>query len=82
LLESAAARTALPAGIDKASDAGGLANMEGRHGGTYLLHRSHNFMTGDQGEQGATPLVSYLMEIRMADAAIPDLNEHIHVWEA
>src|SRR2546422_468471 len=79
LLQAFLAALADSTGIHYCADAGQLADSESFYRGSDACHASDNFVAGDHGKNRATPLVPRLMDVRVADAAVEDFDQHI-VW--
>src|SRR3989442_6945311 len=83
LLQACLAARAHPAGIQETADCGKLTCFEALHLGSDACHASDNFVAGDHGINRATPLVSCLMDVRVADSAVKDFDQHIvRTWFA
>src|SRR5436309_6750246 len=79
LLQACLAARAYSAGVHEAADPGKLACFESFHRGSDSRHASDDFMSGDHRENRAAPLFPCLMDVRVADPAVEDFDEHI-VW--
>src|SRR5712692_2859336 len=77
LLQACLAARAHPAGIHETADCGKLTCFEALHLGSDACHASDNFVAGDHGINRAAPLVSCLMDVRVADSTVENLDEHI-----
>src|SRR5438445_4691910 len=79
LLQACLTARAHSAGIHETADSGKLADFEAFHLGSDACHASDNFVAWDHGINRAAPLVSRLMDVRVADAAVENFDQHI-VW--
>jgi hypothetical protein len=79
LLQALLATITGSAGVYETTDSGQLTDFETFHLGSDACHASDNFMPGDHGKNCAAPLVPRLMDVRVADSAVKDFDEHI-VW--
>src|SRR5262249_49869569 len=79
LLEVPVARTAGAAGGDKAPNAHEIAHLELLDALANLLHPADDLVPGHHGERGAAPLVAGLVDVRVAHAAVENVDEHV-VW--
>src|SRR5437660_10564671 len=77
LLQAFLAALADSTGIHYCANAGEFADFESLHLGPDACHASDNFMPRDHGKNRAAPLVPRLMDVRVADAAVENLDEHI-----
>lgn len=77
LLFSQVAIHTLPARIDHASDSDPVSDPVPGDIGSYVGHDSGDLMPGDEGIAGAAPLSSRAVDIRMADPAVADFDEHV-----
>mgnify|MGYP000697585831 CR=1 FL=1 len=77
LLLALGAGFAVLAAVDHAADTGQIAHLEladiGAHGG----HSANDFMARYRRVQGVFPFVAYGVQVRVADAAIEDVDLHI-----
>src|SRR5213594_3604543 len=74
LLQVLFAARAPPAGIHETADSCKITHFESFHLGPHARHASDNLVSGDHGENGATPLVSCLMDVRVTDAAVKNFD--------
>ena len=65
------------AGVDEAADADAVAYRELLHRRPDSRHGADDFMARHHGENRSSPFVACLMNIRVADAAVGDRDEHI-----
>jgi len=82
LLQSDFAFRARSVRVDEAADGRKISGLEFGDRRTHLRHAADNFMAGNAGIHGgheATPLITGLVEIGMADAAIQDVDLHVLV---
>src|SRR5437667_9220690 len=79
LFQACLAARAHSAGIHETADSGKLPDFESFHPGPDACHASDNFVAWDHWENRATPLIPRLMDVRVADPAVKDFNQHI-VW--
>ena len=77
LLEVFAARIAVAARVHHAAHAGQVADLELLDVGAHGLHAAHDLVAGHHGEDGAAPLVADLVDVRVADAAVEDVDVHV-----
>ncbi len=80
LLEASLAIGAGPVGIHQAAHTGKVAHLEFRHGGPGVGDSADDLVAWDTGVHGrhdAAPLVPRRVQVRVADAAIEDLDPHI-----
>src|SRR2546422_6916199 len=83
LLQACLAARAHPAGIHETADCGQLADFELLHLESDACHASDYFVAWDHGINRATPLVSCLMDVRVADSTVKDFDQHIvRTWIA
>src|SRR2546428_12604571 len=83
LLQACLAARAHPAGIHETADSGQLTDLESLNRGSDSRHASDNFVAGDHGINRATPLVPCLMDVRVADSTVENLDQHIvRTWIA
>src|SRR5690606_3614713 len=76
LLAFAAGRT-LAAGIDEAADTDRIAHLETRHRAADRAHVTDDLVAGHHREDAATPCAACLVDVRMADPAVADLDLYI-----
>src|SRR3989442_10879029 len=83
LLQAFLAARAHPAGIHETAYSGKITDLESLNRGSDACDTSNNFVAGDHGENRAAPLVSCLMDIRVADSTVKDFDQHIaRTWFA
>ena len=71
------------AGIDEATYADRIADFPFADIHACFHDRADDLVTRYHGENGAAPFVSDLMDIRMADTTIENINEHfVRAWIA
>src|SRR5437867_1729395 len=79
LLQVLSPARAPPTLIHETADSCKTTHFESFHLAPHARHAPDNFVSGDHGEDGATPLVSCLMDVRVTDAAVKNFDEHI-LW--
>jgi len=77
LLQTGSAVGALPTGIDEAANAGEIAHFELLHLIANLLDAAQDLVSRHHGVNGVAPFVANLMDIRVANATVHDLNLNI-----
>ncbi|MNK68775.1 hypothetical protein D3C87_881510 [compost metagenome] len=77
LLFACLAGLALPAGIHQAAHADRIADLPLRHRRPDAGNRPHDLVAGHHGVARAAPLVLHLMQVRVADPAVPDVDQHV-----
>jgi hypothetical protein len=77
LFEILVARAALAATVDQAADTGQFADLERGDGAADFRHATDNLMAGNAWVVGVAPFAARKMHIRMADAAIEDVDPDI-----
>src|SRR5438105_3928178 len=80
LLEPAAARIALAAGVDETPHARGVAHLEPGHLLADLLDPADDLVPGNDREEsgsGTAPFVAHLVDVGVADPAEEDLDQHV-----
>src|SRR6185295_4164836 len=77
LLLARAAGLAAAAGIDEAADADDMAGLPLLHMIADLGYPADDLVTGDHGKDRVVPLVLHLMKVRVANAAIENVDQHV-----
>jgi hypothetical protein len=77
LLFALMAGMAMPTTVDHATDAGQITDLEATDAVTDGDHAANDFVPGDTGILGVVPLAASRVQIRMANAAIQNLDLHI-----
>src|SRR5690606_5215525 len=77
VLQPGLAILAVPATADGAADPHQIAHLIPRHLRAARTHAADDFMARHTGESGAGPFGTYLVQVRVADAAIEDVDLHI-----
>ena len=68
---------AFAAAIDHAANADEVAGLEFPHGATDCAHAADDFMTGDDGIDGAAPVVAGGVQVAVADAGVEDVDNDV-----
>ena len=77
LLLARAAGLAAAAGIDEAADADDMAGLPFLHMIADLDDAADDLVAGDHGKDRVVPLVLHLVNVRVADAAIENVDQHV-----
>ncbi len=77
LLEAGLARRAVLARVDHAAHGGEVALAELRDGGTHFDDAADDLVAGHDWIDRVLPLVAHLVQVRVTDTAIQDLDHHI-----
>jgi hypothetical protein len=77
LLQTGGAVGALPTRIDEAADASQIAHFELLHLVTNLHYTAHDLVSWHHGVNGVAPFVANLVDIRVANATIGNLDLYI-----
>src|SRR5262249_28914339 len=77
LLLARATGLAAAAGIDEAADADDMAGLPFLHMIADLDDPADDLVTGDHGKDRVVPFVLHLVDVRMANAAIENVDEHV-----
>jgi hypothetical protein len=63
--------------VHEAADAREVALLELRHLGAHARDAADDLVAGHHRVDGAAPLVAHLVDVRVADAAVLNLDEHV-----
>ncbi len=77
LLVAGFARLAGAAGIDETADPDGVASLPLSDFASDLHHLAHDFVARHHGKNFAAPLGPHLVNVRVANPAIKDVNQDI-----
>src|SRR5690606_29335228 len=77
VLQPGLAILAVPATVDDAADPDQIAHLIPRHLRADRTHAADDFMARHTGELGAGPFGTHLVQVRVADAAVEDVDLHI-----
>ncbi|GAB7555669.1 hypothetical protein NRB_51900 [Novosphingobium sp. 11B] len=77
LFEIVMARTAVAAAVDHAADADGVADLEAADFAAHRADGADDLVTGNAGEKGAAPLAAHGVQVRVAHAAIADVDRDV-----
>jgi len=77
LLEAFSAIRALSARIHITSDTGVISRLKSLHFCAHTTDTPHNFMARDYWVFGFAPFVPYLVDVRVANSAVKNIDEYI-----
>jgi len=77
LFQMLAAARAFPAGIHQAADRRGIPDFEFADVIAHCSHLANDLMAGNAGIDRVVPFVAGLMQVRVADAAVEDVDLHV-----